>query len=192
MSGSISIGVDAWAYGPQGRDGVRDRLRPVGLVAGILGALGAAAVVGFVAFVMVAGSDDAAPPATGSPAAPGTDASALESLAAQPLLITDLRLTDAVDAATGEPASSIHTFGIGEPVHLWLSFEAGDANESLTAVWFRGESRIARLKAPLPDAASQMVFPLPQVAVDRPGSYRVEVRSHRDVLVAESFEVTHV
>lgn len=191
MSGAISIGVDAWAYGPRGRDGVRDRLRPFGLAAGVLGALGAAAVVGFVGFVMIAGSDHAALPATDAPAAAGADAAALGSVAARPLLITDLRLTDAVDAATGEPASSIHTFGIGEPVHLWLSFEAGDATAPLTAVWFRGESRIARLKAPLPDAASQMVFPLPQVAVDRPGSYRVEVRSHRDVLAAESFEVTH-
>ena len=43
----------------------------------------------------------------------------------------------------------------------------------------------------LPGAASQMVFPLPQVAVDRPGFYRVEVRSHGDMLAAESFEVTN-
>jgi hypothetical protein len=108
----------------------------------------------------------------------------------QPLQITDLRLTDAVDAATGEPGSSMHAFGISEPVHLWLSFEAGDAAGALTAVWFQGDHRIARLKAPIPDVASQMVFPLPEVAVDQTGSYRVEVRFQRDVVAAETFEVT--
>ena len=76
-------------------------------------------------------------------------------------------------------------------MHLWLSFEAGEQTAPLTAVWFRGNSKVSRMTAPLPDAASQMVFPLPQVAVDRPGSYRVEVRSNGDVLVAESFEVTN-
>jgi hypothetical protein len=75
-------------------------------------------------------------------------------------------------------------------VQLWLSFEAGDSTDPLTAVWFRGEKKVARLTAPLPDAASQMVFPLPQVAADQPGSYRVEVRSASDVVAAESFEVT--
>ncbi|MFN2590238.1 MAG: hypothetical protein ABR518_05670, partial [Actinomycetota bacterium] len=104
--------------------------------------------------------------------------------------VTDVRLTDAVDAATGAPSAASKVFRIGEPVHLWLSFEAGDATGSLTAVWFRDDRKIARLQAPLPDAASQMVFPLPEIAADQPGSYRVEVRSSGDVVVAETFEVT--
>jgi hypothetical protein len=137
---------------------------------------------------MIAGSDDAASPATSGPA----PVTAVEpAVAADPFLLTDLRLTTAVDATTGEPADQTNSFGIGEPVQLWLSFEAGEHTAPLTAVWFRGENKVARLTAPLPDAASQMVFPLPQVAMDRPGEYRVEVRSQGDVLAAESFEVTN-
>jgi hypothetical protein len=189
MNAAISVDASAWAYGPQGGAGVRYRLRPFGLAAGVLVALGAAAALGFVAFVNFAGNQDA--PAAATSASQGVEAAAVAPVAPLPLQITDLRLTDAVDAATGEPASSTHTFGIDEPVHLWLSFDAGDATGSLTAVWFRGSNRVARLKAPLPDVTSQMVFPLPEVAVDRPGSYRVEVRSHRDVVAAETFEVTN-
>ena len=189
MSGATAIGVPAWAYGPQGREAVRDRLRPFGLAAGLIAAVGVAGVLGFVAFVTFAGSQDAARTALPT----GVESEGLTRALAvpEPLQITDLRLTDTVDAATGEPAGSTHAFGMGEPVHLWLSFEAGDATGSLTAVWFRGDKRVARLKAPLPGAASQMVFPLPEVAVDQPGSYRVEVRSSGDVLAAETFEVTN-
>jgi hypothetical protein len=160
------------------------------MVAGMLVALGVAGALGFVAFVSFAGSSDSPVPARSTAVAHGTPTSVAPVLP-EPLLITDLRLTSSVDATTGEPGSTTHTFGVSEPVHLWLSFEAGDVTGALTAVWFRGDHRIARLKAPLPDVASQMVFPLPEVAVDQPGSYRVEVRSHRDVVAAETFEVTH-
>jgi hypothetical protein len=166
-----------------------DRLRPFGLVAGLLAALGLAGGIGFVAFVMVAGSDDAAPPPVATQPGVETDAAAIAP-APEPLHITELRLTDAVDAATGEPAGSTRTFAIGDPVRLWLSFESADGTGSLTAVWFRGERKIAKLEAALPGAASQMVFPLPEVAADQPGFYRVEVRSHGDVLASEPFEVT--
>lgn len=191
MSGAAAIGVSTWAYGPQGREAVRDRLQPVWLVVGLIAAVGVAGVLGFVSFVTFAGSEDAA--RAPLPVQTGVDSEGLTpALAApEPLEITELRLTDAVNAATGEPSNPAHTFGMGEPVNLWLQFEAGDATGSLTAVWFRGDKRVARLTAPLPDAASQMVFPLPEVAVDQPGSYRVEVRSSSDVLAAESFEVTN-
>jgi hypothetical protein len=189
MSGTAAVGVSAWAYGPSGREAVRDRLQPFWLVFGVVAALGVAGVLGFVAFVTFAGSQDSATSAI--PAGVESEGLTPALAAPEPLEITDIRLTDAVDAATGQPAGSTHTFGMGEPVHLWLSFEAGDATGSLTAVWFRDEKRVARLTAPLPGAASQMVFPLPEVAVDQPGSYRVEVRSSSDVLAAESFEVTN-
>lgn len=156
----------------------------------MLVALAVAAILGFVAFVNLAGEDDP----VSSTAGAGTVADApvsVEPAFATPINITDLRLTGTVDAVTGEPGSTTNAFGIGEPVHLWLSFEAGEQSAALTAVWFRDDSKVARMTAPLPEAASQMVFPLPQVAVDRPGFYRVEVRSHGDVLVAESFEVTN-
>jgi len=191
MSGAAAIGASAWAYGPVGRDAARARLRPFWLAGGVVAAVCVAGVIGFVAFVTVAGSEDAA--RTALPAQTGVESEGLTPAPAtlEPLQITDLRLTDSVDAATGDPANATHTFGMGEPVHLWLSFEAGDATGSLTAIWFRGDKRVARLTAPLPGAASQMVFPLPEVAVDQPGSYRVEVRSSSDVLAAESFEVTN-
>jgi hypothetical protein len=160
------------------------------MAAGVLAGLGLAVVLGFVAFVSIAGRSDPAPVAMSSQPVAEMDAPVADPIA-QPLLITDVRLTDAVDAATGEPGLSTFTFGTGEPVHLWLSFEAGDQTGPLTAVWFRGHNKVARLTAPLPGTASQMVFPLPEVAVDRPGAYRVEVRSNGDVLAAESFEVTN-
>ena len=190
MSGAVAIDASAWAFGPQGREAVRDRLQPFWLVTGIAAAIGVAGILGFSAFVTFAGSTDSdSAPALDQAAAPAEGlAPALP--APVPFEITDLRLTDAVDAATGEPAGSTHTFGMGEPVHLWLSFEVGDASGPLTAVWFRGDRKVARLEAPLPGAASQMVFPLPEVAADQPGSYRVEVRSSGDVVAAESFEVT--
>ena len=187
MSGATAIATPAWAFGPKGASALRDRVRPFGVAAGVLASIGLAGAIGFVAFVKVAGSDDPAVPAASAP----VEISVPEVVVPQPLHVTDLRLTDAVDAATGEPARQLTAFDIGEPVHLWLSFDAGDHTGPLTAVWFRGHSKIARVQAPLPDAASQMVFPLPEVAVDRPGWYRVEVRSDRDVLAAESFEVTH-
>jgi hypothetical protein len=191
MSEAVAIGVSAWAYGPQGRDAVRDRLHPVWVVFGVGMAVAVAGVLGFVAFVTFAGSRDAVPTAPSLQTRVGSDGLAPALPAIEPLEITDVRLTDAVDAATGEPSNATHTFGIGEPVHLWLSFETGEATGSLTAVWFRGDKRVARLSAPLPGAASQMVFPLPEVAADQPGPYRVEVRSGGDVLAAESFEVTN-
>jgi hypothetical protein len=202
-----SLSVDsseAWAFGPQAgtrvsRRGGSHPWRPFGLAAGVVAGLGLALVLGFVAFVSIAGRDDpvpatvSAPPAAvpdaAVPDASVPDASVTDPVAA-PLVITDVQLTAAVDAATGEPGSSTRTFGTGEPVNLWLSFEAGYQTGPLTAVWFRGHRTIATLTAPLPGTASQMVFPLPQVAVDRPGAYRVEVRSGSDVLAAESFEVT--
>jgi hypothetical protein len=189
MSGVAAIGVTAWAYGPRGRDAVRDRLQPFWLAFGLVAAVSVAGVLGFVAFVTFAGSQDAA--RTALPGGVESDSLTPAQAVPAPLQITELRLTDAVDAVTGEPAGSTHTFGMGEPVQLWLSFEAGDATGSLTAVWFRGDKRVARLTAPLPGAASQMVFPLPEVAVDQPGSYRVEVRSSSDVVAAETFEVTN-
>ena len=190
MSGAIAIGTSAWAFGPEGREAVRDRLQPFWLIIGIFAAVGVAGVLGFSAFVTFAGSSDSDSALPAQQA--GVQSEGLEPALPLPvpLQITDVRLTDAVDAATGEPAGSTHTFGMGEPVNLWLSFEAGDATGSLTAVWFRGDRKVARLQAPLPGAASQMVFPLPEVAMDQPGSYRVEVRSSSDVLAAESFEVT--
>ncbi|MGH2711096.1 MAG: hypothetical protein ACRDH9_07835 [Actinomycetota bacterium] len=190
MSTAASVDVSAWAFGPEGGVALRDRLRHLGVAAGVVAAIGVAGALGFVAFVSFAGTEDSPVPASSASDSDGTTTSVAPVLP-QPLLITDLRLTDSVDAATGEPGSSLSTFGVAEPVHLWLSFDAGDAAGSLTAVWFRGDQRIARLKAPLPDVASQMVFPLPQVAVDQPGSYRVEVRSNRDVVAAETFEVTN-
>ena len=191
MNGAVAVGTSSWAFGPEGRDALRDRLRPLWLAGGVVAAIGVAGALGFVAFVTFAGSDD--PARTALPLESGVQSEGLEPAlpAPQPLEITDLRLTDAVDAATGEPAGSTHTFGMGDPVQLWLSFEVGDATGSLTAVWFRGDKKVARLNAPLPGAASQMVFPLPEVAVDQPGPYRVEVRSNGDVLAAESFEVTN-
>jgi hypothetical protein len=190
MSGSAAVAVESWAFGPSGRARTGGRLRPLGVTAGILAATGAALAIGFVTFVNVMGSDDAvAPPAVQTVAVEAQPAAVAPI--AQPLVITDVQLTDAVDPVTGEPMNPTRTFGIGEPVHLWLSLEVGDATGSLTAVWFRGEKKVARLTAPLPDAALQMVFPLPELSVDRPGSYRVEVRSHGEVLTAESFEVTN-
>jgi len=191
MSTAVAVDVSAWAYGPSGRETLRDRLQPFWLVFGVMAAVGVAGVLGFVAFVTFAGSRDALPAAL--PAQAGVEAEGLAPAlaASEPLEITDVRLTDSVDAATGQPGGSAHTFAMGEPVHLWLSFEAGDATGSLTAVWFRDDKKVARLTAPLPGAASQMVFPLPEVAVDQPGSYRVELRSSSDVLAAESFEVTN-
>jgi hypothetical protein len=189
MTDAISIGADAWAFGPEGRVGMGERLRPFGMVAGLLAAIGLAAGIGFVSFVMVAGTDDAAPQPVSVESGADTEVAAVVP-APEPLQITELRLTDAVDAATGEPGRSSRTFSIGDPVRLWLSFEAADGSESLTAVWFRGERKVAKLEAPLPGAASQMVFPLPEVAADQAGFYRVEVRSHGDVLVSEPFEVT--
>jgi hypothetical protein len=193
-----SLSVDsseAWAFGPQTgtrvpSGGGSHPWRPFGLAAGVVAGLGLAAVLGFVAFVSIAGRDQPVPAAVSAPSASVPDVAVVDPLAA-PLLITDVRLTAAVDAATGEPGSSTHTFGTGEPVNLWLSFEAGDQTGPLTAVWFRGHRTVATLTAPLPGTATQMVFPLPQVAVDRPGAYRVEVRSGSDVLASESFEVTN-
>jgi hypothetical protein len=158
---------------------------------GVLAAVGAAVAIGFVAFVNIMGTEDAVAPPAVQTAGIDAQPAAVEAPLAQPLVITDVQLTDAVDAVTGEPMNPTNTFGVGEPVHLWLSLEAGDATGSLTAVWFRGDKKVARLTAPLPDAALQMVFPLPELSVDRPGSYRVEVRSHGEVLTAESFEVTN-
>ncbi len=186
-----SVSVDeGWAFGPQPGTRTRRGWRPFGLAAGVLIALGVAGVVGFVAFVNVVGLEDAV---TGAPPA-RTDAVVAEPATAPaiaPVDITELRLTDTVDAVTGEPGSSTSVFTVGDPVQLWLSFEAGDQAVPLTAAWFRGDNRVAKLTAPLPDSVSQMVFPLPQVAADRPGAYRVEVRSGGDVLAAESFEVTN-
>jgi hypothetical protein len=77
-------------------------------------------------------------------------------------------------------------------VRLWFSFEAVDLSQPVTVVWLREERKVARLTAPLPNTASQMVFPLPEVAAERPGVYRVEIRSGRDVLATETFEVAGV
>ena len=188
MSGAIAVGDSAWAFGPEGGERVRDRLQPVWLVGGLIGAVLVAGLIGFVAFVTFAGSKD--PVQTALPRS-GVESDAIEpAVAPVPLEITDIQLTDAVDAATGEPAGSTRNFEMGEQVQLWLSFEAGDDTSDLTAVWFRGDRKVAKLQAPLPGAASQMVFPLPQVAVDQPGSYRVEVRSAGDVIASQSFEVT--
>jgi hypothetical protein len=109
-----------------------------------------------------------------------------------PVRVTDVRLTDNVDSVTGEPGAPVDAFGAGDTVRLWFSFEAVDLSQPLTVVWLHEEKKVARLTAPLPGAASQMVFPLPELAVDRPGLYRVEIRSHRDVLAAETFEVTDI
>jgi hypothetical protein len=190
MSGSVAAAVESWAFGPSGRVRTGGRLRPVGVTVGVLGAIGAALTIGFVAFVNIIGSSDADAPPTLQTARVEAQP-AVEAPHGQPLVITDVRLTDAVDPVTGEPMNPTSTFAIGEPVHLWLSLDAGDEAGSLTAVWFRGDRKVARLTAPLPDAASQMVFPLPELSLDRPGSYRVEVRSRGEVLTAETFEVTN-
>ena len=174
---------ETWAFGPQPGASSRRGWRPFGLAAGAVAGLGVAAVAGFLAFVTVAGSGNE------SPARSTTQASDSAPEAPPPVRVEDVRLTDAFDTVTGEPARELSSFGMDEPVNLWLSFDSSAADESLTAVWFRGDNAIARLTAPLPEA-SQMVFPLPQVAVDRPGLYRVEVRSRGDVLATESFEVT--
>lgn len=195
MDAVSSVSVDAgeaWAFGPTGPKVPRGRLRPFGITAGVLAGIVVAGLVGFVAFVNLVGEEDASTGAAPSPHEVSADEPAGAAPAVtQPLEVTDVRLTGEIDPATGEPGISTQAFAIGEPVQLWLSFDAGDDTAPLTAVWFRGTHAVARLEAPLPDASSQMVFPLPQVAVDRAGSYRVEVRSRGDVLAAETFEVTY-
>ena len=190
MGDVTSVSMDqGWAFGPP--PSARPRgWRPVGLAAGVLVATGVAAVVGFVAFVNVVGQEDAIAPEPVRTDAVVSDA-APPAVAVAPPDITDVRLTSSIDAETGEPGSATSVFAIGEPVQLWLSFEAADEAVPLTATWFRGDKKVGRLTAPLPETVSQMVFPLPQLAADRPGLYRVEVRARGDVLAAETFEVTH-
>jgi hypothetical protein len=191
MNEVSSASIDqSWAFGPQPGARASRGWRPFGLAAGILISLGLAGIMGFVAFVNIVGQEDATTSALPAQIDAGVDPVAAPA-AVTPLDITEVRLTDSVDAATGEPGSSTDSFTVGEAVQLWLSFEAGDEAVPLTAVWFRGDQQVARLTAPLPEASSQMVFPLPQLAADRPGLYRVEVRSRGDVLAAESFEVTN-
>lgn len=179
-----------WAFGPQPGTRTRRTWWPFGLAAGVVAGLGVATAIGFIAFVTLLGQEDAAAPAAPAQSDPAVNAPATASVVT-PVQITGLRLTDSVDAVTGEPGNPTSEFAVGEPVRLWLSFEAGDQSGPLTAVWFRGDNKVARMTAPLPDTTSQMVFPLPQLAADRPGSYRVEVRSGGDVLAAETFEVTN-
>lgn len=187
-----SVSIDqAWAFGPQPGARVPRGWRAFGLAAGVLLSLGLAGVIGFVAFVNIVGQEDSVAPLPSIQTDTGVDEAASAAPVVTPLDITEVRLTDTVDAVTGEPGSSTDLFSVGEPVQLWFSFEAGDEAVPVTAVWFRDDQQVARLTAPLPDASSQMVFPLPQLAADRPGLYRVEVRSRGDVLAAESFEVTN-
>jgi hypothetical protein len=124
--------------------------------------------------------------------APFDAASASLEPASPPVRVTDIRLTDRVDAVTGDPGAALGAFAADDTVRLWFSFEAWDLSRPLTVVWLRQEKSVARLTAPLPGAASQMVFPLPDLAAERAGLYRVEVRSDGDVLAAETFEVTGV
>jgi hypothetical protein len=153
-------------------------------------------------FVLLAGSDVEAPAGsavvgdqgagavTSTATAADADAAAPLETAAPGVEVTDIRLTDSVDPATGEPGPAIQAFAPDDTVRLWFEFEATDLSRPLTVVWFHGDKKVARLTASLPGEASQMVFPLPELAVKRAGLYRVEVRSSRDVLAAETFEVT--
>src|SRR5687768_14887371 len=124
MGDVSSVSMDeGWAFGPQPGTRTRRGWRPFGLAAGVLVAIGVAGLVGFVAFVNVVGQDDAvttAPPA--QPEAVLDEPAAVPAVT--PVNITDVRLTDSVDAVTGEPGGTTSVFTMGEPVQLWLSFEA--------------------------------------------------------------------
>lgn len=103
--------------------------------------------------------------------------------------ITDIRVTDRIDPATGDPGPPIDAFSQKDEIRLWFSFTATDLAHPVTVVWFHEQKKVARLTAALPGSASQMVFPLPELAAEGPGPYRVEVHAGRDLLAAETFEV---
>jgi hypothetical protein len=197
----------SFAFGPPPGYTPLPRIRPSVLTLAF--ALGAVAIAAVAGAVVLATSEDASPVRTATVADPLTgtatetaffeetatafDAGAAPSRPAlPPVRVTEVRLTDGVDSLTGEPGAPVDSFGAGDAVRLWFSFEAMDLSRPVTVVWLREERKVARLTAPLPNTASEMVFPLPEVAADRAGMYRVEIRSARDVLATETFEVTGV
>ena len=108
--------------------------------------------------------------------------------------VSDVLVTDTIDAQTGEPGAARDVFTAGTAVHVWIEFTYdGGSDDGLIVSWFRGDERVSSSTFRLPQPTAHVVATLGAGETAAPGDYRVEVTvglpADADELVTLPFEV---
>lgn len=112
-----------------------------------------------------------------------------------PVEVTDARMTEIVDRASGAPGEPRTRFTTGEDVRLWFSYETGGVEETVSITWWRteGDDEVDLYTATpitlLPVDGGALNVAMSSLYSTEPGEYRVEVNHGDRVLVDLEFRI---